>query len=901
MIELRQYQLRAVEGLKEKIENVLRSSESEVVIFQAPTGSGKTLMVSEALKRLVRDRKEGLGMSFVWVSVRMLHEQSKEKLERYYEDDRAIQCSYFEDLQDRKIAENEILFINWHSINKKNINIYVRENEQDNNLNSVIQNTKDAGRQIILVIDESHHTASSEKSRELIQVISPKVTIEVSATPHLKENVSEIERVHLSDVKVEEMIKSEISVNPEFLSMTIGAKSSDELVIEQALKKREELVKLLRKEGSGVNPLVLVQLPDSRGNLISKKEAVVEILRKKGITEAKGSLAIWLSEEKSDTLPNIEKNDNDVDVLVFKQAIALGWDCPRAAILVIFRESQSFVFTIQTIGRIMRMPELRYYAEAELNKGFVFTNLPNIEITEDYAKDYVTIYEAKRDNARYKDMTLPSIYIKRQRERTRLSGKFASIFMSVAEETTLQKKITETPSKVVSLIIADGRIVNVDQAGEIEHKGTIDVRLNETELQERFDKFIAQVCSPYAPGDSSDRMKTALYQFFKQAIKIEKYDPQVQRIILGKENIQAFVDTINVAKERYRAEVIEKLQEAREREDIPKWEVPPIISYTNKYKKEEKVRSIMKPFYAAARQSTPEGKFVDFLEDSKDVKWWFNNGEGEPKYFAVLRTDGGAFYPDFIVEFQDRSIGIFDTKSGFTARDAKERAEGLQRYISEQNKRGKKIWGGIVIYKDGSFRYNESPKYSFDEKILTADWKILSFKRTKRETLPISVILVPLRQAKPFVTHLPVYSLAAAAGRFGQGQDVSEEGWVQVNGRRLDEKMFIARVVGHSMEPKIPDGSYCVFRAKPEGTRQGKIVLVQYRGIEDPETGGQFTVKRYTSDKASGPDGAWRHTKITLEPLNPKYQPMQIDPSDAESLTVVAEFLEILETPGQLR
>ncbi len=339
----------------------------------------------------------------------------------------------------------------------------------------------------------------------------------------------------------------------------------------------------------------------------------------------------------------------------------------------------------------------------------------------------------------------------------------------------------------------------------------------------------------------------------------------------------------------------------REREDIPKWEVPPIISYTSKYKREEKVRSIMKPFYAAAGQSTPEGKFVDFLEDSKDVTWWFKNEEGEPKYFAVLRTDGGAFYPDFIVEFQDRSIGIFDTKSGFTARDAKERAEGLQRYISEQNKRGKKIWGGIVIYKDGSFRYNESPKYSFDEKILTADWKILSFKRTKRETLPISVILVPLRQAKPFVTHLPVYSLAAAAGRFGQGQDVSEEGWVQVNGRRLDEKMFIARVVGHSMEPKIPDGSYCVFRAKPEGTRQGKIVLVQYRGIEDPETGGQFTVKRYTSDKASGPDGAWRHTKITLEPLNPKYQPMQIDPSDAESLTVVAEFLEILETPGQLR
>ena len=119
-------------------------------------------------------------------------------------------------------------------------------------------------------------------------------------------------------------------------------------------------------------------------------------------------------------------------------------------------------------------------------------------------------------------------------------------------------------------------------------------------------------------------------------------------------------------------------------------------------------------------------------------------------------------------------------------------------------------------------------------------------------------------------------------------------GWVKTNGRRLDDKMFVARVVGHSMEPKIPDGSYCVFRAKPEGSRQGKIVLVQHRGIEDPESGGQFTVKRYKSEKSSNPDGTWQHTKITLEPLNPAYQPIAIDPSDAESVTVVAEFLEVL-------
>src|SRR3990167_8239171 len=332
MIELRDYQREAIKNLHAKVEKALITPENKVVIFQAPTGSGKTLMVSEVLKKLVRDRKSDKTFSFIWVSVRMLHEQSKEKLEKYYEYDRLIQCSYFEDLEDRKIGENEILFINWHSINKKDINIYVRENEQDNNLNSIIQNTKEEGRDIILIIDESHHTAKSEKSRELIDVISPKVTLEVSATPHLKENVSEIEKVHIFQVKAEEMIKSEIAVNPEFLDIKIGTKSSDEIVIEQALKKREELAKMYKTENSKVNPLILIQLPDNKAGLTSKKEEVIRILDKRGITEKNGKLAIWLSEDKSETLPNIEKNNNEVEVLIFKQAIALGWDCPRASI-----------------------------------------------------------------------------------------------------------------------------------------------------------------------------------------------------------------------------------------------------------------------------------------------------------------------------------------------------------------------------------------------------------------------------------------------------------------------------------------------------------------------------------------------------------------------------------------
>jgi len=729
MIELKNYQREAIKRLKEKVERALRSPENKIVIFQAPTGSGKTLMVSETLKKLVKEGKHSKKLSFIWISVRHLHEQSKEKLERYYEDDRLIQCSYFEDLEDRKIGENEILFINWHSINKKDINIYVRENEQDNNLNAIIRNTKEEERDIILIIDESHHTAKSERSKELIEVIGPKVTIEVSATPKLTENIFEIEKVLLPDVKAEEMIKSEIVVNPGFLNIPENRrKSSDELVIEEALKKREELAELYKKEGTNINPLVLIQLPDKRSNLINKKDEVLRILKDKfHITEENGKLAVWLSEEKTDTLINIDKLDNEVEVLVFKQAIALGWDCPRAQILVIFRESKSFTFTIQTIGRIMRMPELKYYSHDELNKGYVFTNLPNITITEDYAKDYVTIYEAKRDNILYKEISLPSVYLKRQRERTRLSGEFSRIFIEVAEEMNLKKRITLRPSRVVSPIIADGRIVNIDKTGEIEHKGTIDVRLNTVELQHRFDKFIADNCTPYAPVDSSDRMKTALYRFFNEKFKMKKYDPQVQKIVLGKENVQAFVDAINLAKERYKKEVVEKLSERREIIHVPKWEVPVIISYNSRYKREEKKKSIMKPFYTK-KPSQPEKQFIELLEKSDKVKWWFKNGENEIKYFAILYKDENgferAFYVDFIIQFKDGSIGLFDTKSGITAKDAGPRAEGLQKYIEEQNKKGKKLWGGIAIFVRGTWRYNDNKKYVYNPNDLS-NWKIL--------------------------------------------------------------------------------------------------------------------------------------------------------------------------------
>ena len=160
--ELREYQEGALRELFGRFERMLKSSDQEVCIFQAPTGSGKTVVVAELLRKLVKEKKDNI-LSFVWIAPRKLHEQSKKNLERNYEHDQLLTCSNFEDLQDKKIEQNEILFFNWESINKKN-NIYIMDNERDNNLSTIIQNTKESGHKLILIIDESHFAAAAEKS-----------------------------------------------------------------------------------------------------------------------------------------------------------------------------------------------------------------------------------------------------------------------------------------------------------------------------------------------------------------------------------------------------------------------------------------------------------------------------------------------------------------------------------------------------------------------------------------------------------------------------------------------------------------------------------------------------------------------------------------------------------------
>ena len=702
MIIFKDYQEHSIDELVTKAAKHLGRSGEKTLIFKSPTGSGKTLMIAESLKRLVNG--ENNNLSFIWAAPRKLHNQSKENLELFYSQCQSIKCSFFFDLYDKRIGSNEILFLNWESINKEN-NLIVRENEREFFLDKVISNTKEEGRDIVLIIDESHFSATTEIASNLINDISPKFTIEVSATPTLKdENDSVI--VDIDDVKEEGMIKKSIVFQDGYKNeldnnqlKTIRDKGTDILVLEDALKKRAELQNLYQKIGKDINPLILIQLPDRKGKdedvLLDKITKHLETSH--SISTDNNKLAIYLSEKK-ENLSNIAKNNNDVQVMLFKQAIALGWDCPRANILVLFRNWKSIDFSIQTIGRIMRMPEPDYghYPEDALNQGYFFTNIDEIKLNDNYAKNYLSINKSiKKEDT---NLSIESCHRLRRREKTRLDPSFISIFLKAADKYDLKNKLSLKNNKISQSIFSQNEYSSLQELQGIEEGNKIEYNLeNSEEIQKLFDLFSAKSLSPeFSPEKRSlKRINYSIYKYFEDKLGIDYVSDffKVIEIVLDDSNINHFYKVIDIAKQQYLS--FQKLK-ANKLVINKSWDIPKEILHLSSVMEMDCSKSIMNPFFHGTL-SKPESAFIKYLENSKQVLWWFRNGDRDDTFFALPYKNNNEelpFYVDFIVKFKDKKTGFFDTKDGITITEAfaTGKAKGLNQFVSKN----KDFIGGII-------------------------------------------------------------------------------------------------------------------------------------------------------------------------------------------------------------
>ena len=338
MKELKNYQQNAIDQLMQFTEMFLKTQKNETIIFQSPTGSGKTITIARYIHELTKETKEDI--CFLWISIGSL-------LENEFFGSRDI------------INQNEIVFVNWEKIRKKDkktkeFNNTLMKDWEQNNFPTILKNTRE-NRKIILIIDESHSSATTKRAKEIRdEIIAPNLTIEMSATPVFNsENINARVYVEPTDVINEGMIKKEIIINDkiaEAIEKEENEKSSESLVLESAYYKEEELKKRYQKlynEGETKNlitPLTLIQIPNS--NYGEEKRAAVEkFLKNKGITTENGKLAIWLNDDKiNNSYEELNTNDSKVEYLIFKMAIDTGWDCPRAQIL--YRRSTKQIIRI---------------------------------------------------------------------------------------------------------------------------------------------------------------------------------------------------------------------------------------------------------------------------------------------------------------------------------------------------------------------------------------------------------------------------------------------------------------------------------------------------------------------------------------------------------------------------
>lgn len=666
-----QYQIKYINKLANTAKDLLHDAyrDSSTIVFKAPTGSGKTYMVSQTLTQMVKDNSE-MAFAFIWISVNNLHEQSLNSLSRYFEDEHLLECITNNDLNDNTIEQNQIMFINWESINKEN-SLFCVKNEQNWNLQSVVDNTKDIGNTIVLLIDESHRNANTDKSKELIDIISPKLIIEVTATP--KNTSGTLIDIPLGEVIAEGMIKKEVRINDEKPSSI----KSNEDILKMALRKRTQLQTAYKNLGKDINPLLLIQIPNKRANdVINPEEEIMGFLSEQGLTVQNGKIALWLSEDHRNK-EEVELNGSPVEVLIFKEAIALGWDCPRASIMFLQREwnNERYEFNIQTLGRIMRMPEQTHYDDKpELNYGYVYTASDNFTIVEDLAKDYVSQQRLTIDHNIYNSRPkLFSEHIRRKRELTRLSGDFKTVFNQAAKEYDLKNKINLDVTQISKTIKLGATVSELDKGGEqeVQFNDKKQITKSKAEIQSSYDWFIRKMVVPYEIARSQNILKTSIRSWFKSETGISD-DDVIQRIVMSgsQNNNSHFKQVIEDAKELYKNLPTKK----DEITTNTNWEVPTCVDiFSDCEEIKPSAKSILKQEEAGcfiakkdkngkSELSTPEKEFIQEMERSDDyLQWWYKNGISESKYFCIAyqKEDGFfhyGFFPDFILKTKKETI-----------------------------------------------------------------------------------------------------------------------------------------------------------------------------------------------------------------------------------------------------
>lgn len=766
MLKQVRYQETAVNELVSKTIKLLNSAgQRKKLVFKAPTGSGKTVMASEMLGRLVSELPERTDCNYdkialIWIAPNKLHEQSYFKMKNFFTETRILQPLIYDELDhssESYIQHGEILFVNWESINKDNA-VMIRETENSASLYDITRRTQEDNHiPIVVVIDEEHMfgTKNAKKCEKVLQNINPKLEIRISATPITKGD--EMVNVLREDVIAEEMIKSGIVLNPAIDVARSDGLTANQWLIKEALNKRNELAAAYRELGVGINPLLLIQLPNdsSEANTAEDntiKDEVIEYLRAMhDITTDNGKLAVWLSNEK-ENLANLEAPDNLTEVLLFKQAIALGWDCPRASVLLIFRKLDSFTFTMQTIGRILRMPEQKYYSKEALNMGYVYTDLSKdkIQIVKDDL-DYISKLTARR-RANLNNVKLQSVYVERKgTDRMRLGTGFKTVLKEQMakgwtkiyepslfdlfgdddspEPFSLDSKAPDNRAAASKYINFNVKSISIDipkdlpilnELGVIEVNSKVKFARTESELKRVFDDFCLKQLTEWEKHQSLAMLENAIEEAMESLFDV--FETDVKKIVLYHGNRPKFVEIIHAAQNAYK-QTMNMRRKASERDLISyEWEVPEERVYNEQVNciDDTKKNHALLPFIASRNASYQELNFSEFLErNTQYIDWWYKNGDNGIMNYAIpyknVRGEQALFYVDYVIRMKNGQIFLFDTKSQNSDENAPNKHNALWEYMKSDENSALGLKGGVLIFDHENWKYSPLPISDTDD------------------------------------------------------------------------------------------------------------------------------------------------------------------------------------------
>ena len=659
---LKEFQLNAVKSLFEAMATPARD-----IILKSPTGSGKTIILTYFMHQYIQSFPKTV---FVWLTPGKanLEEQSKAKMDKYIH---ASQTKLLSDVMTAGFEENDSCFINWEKLTKKGNNA-LKDSERTNFLEH-IQHALNDGIRFVIIVDESHQN-NTIKADEIIQYFHTDKIIRCSATP------KGIAKAEIIDIPEEEviaagLIKKMLVINQDF-PQTIETEDQTAFLLEKALGKQRELRAAFLQNDTDINPLIVIQIPNKSESL---QDGVERYLETQGLTYENGQLAVWLSDQH-ENLEGIDEPNATTSAVIIKQAVATGWDCPRAHILVKLRDNMDETFEIQTIGRIRRMPEAKHYQSDLLDSCYLYT------LDEKFTAGVKMALDKGALNActlflknEYKDITLTS----EQRTMvtsTRNPQKALQAIVAYAGQelgidtdkmenrTRLQTAGYELSENIVKHTLS-GETATLDFAAADMNAIAVTEKLNTHTHGRDYHQKVGKIGLEI--GMEYSYMNTIIRKLFDKNFKYS-------RKILALEPREVYAFVINNA-DRLRHLVREamayelaQLQLEFQQKSYYEFRIPQACLFT--YNGDAKTQLVMKKnvyqnyLSSAAPRSMPEVKFEKYCERSDSVEWWYKNGDKGNEYFSIVYTDNSnrqkLFYPDYIISVNGE-LWIIETKGGF--------------------------------------------------------------------------------------------------------------------------------------------------------------------------------------------------------------------------------------------